>query len=214
VSAPRVQDEAPAGLSLRPVIDVSERPTVVFGNRGLEWWGTMGFIIVESMTLAVCVAAYFYVRRNFQSWPPVGTALPSLGIPTLGLGLILLNLVPTYLFERAAKRLDPRAARNWLWASVLVVAAATVVRYFELGALHTKWNSDAYGSTTWMILIAHATLLIVDAFETGTLAMIFTLGKEEEKHFVATADNAFYSYFMNVVWIPLYAVVFLFPRWG
>ena len=49
--------------------------------------------------------------------------------------------------------------------------------------------------------------------ETGTLALIFALGREEPKHFVDATDNAFYSYFMILSWVPQYVIVYLFPRW-
>jgi len=53
----------------RVTVDVTELPTVVFGHRGLLWWGTLGFAVIESITMLLAVATYFYLRRNV-SFPP------------------------------------------------------------------------------------------------------------------------------------------------
>jgi len=198
---------------MRPSIDVSDLPSVVFGSRGLIWWGTLGFIVVEATTLAVCVATYFYVWRNFESWPPLRTPLPDLLVPTLSLLVLLATIVPCYLFDRAARRLDTAAATRWLWVNTAVAAVAAALRLAELRSINVRWDTNAYGSAVWAILIAHLTLIITDVFETGTLATFFTLGRQQPKHYPDATDNAFYSYFMALVWVPLYVIVYLFPRW-
>jgi cytochrome c oxidase subunit III len=195
-----------------PAVDVSGRPTEVFGPRGPVWWGTVGFMIVESATLGAVLVALFFIRNNFSSWPPPGTSRPDLLLPTVNLVLLIACLVPTRGFEKAARRLDRRGVMVWLWTAALLTAAVTVLRYFELTrSLNVRYDTNAYGSVTWAVLIAHFTLLLVDAFETGTLASIFTLRRHEAKHFVDATDNAFYSYFMVAVWVPLYVIVYLLP---
>ena len=212
-------ERATAGVAvterpMRPVLDVSDLPTVAFGNRALTAWGTMGFMVAEGMTLAFLVVAYLYVRRNFEEWPPIGTPLPSLGIPTLNLVVLLAVLVPTTLYRRAGERLDAAGVRLWMWVALALNVLSTVLRVLELGATHTRWNSNAYGSAVWMILITHGTLLLADVGETLVLALIFTLGRHEPKHYVDATDNAFYTYFMVGSWVPLYAMLYLYPRWS
>ena len=177
------------------VLDLSELPTQVFGHRESTWWGTIGFMIVESVTMITCVAAYFFVRRNFTEWP------------------LLASFAPYFLLSRAAKRLDRAAAHRWCWVAVGFGIATVVLRALEFEAVHVRWDANAYGSAVWAILIAHGSLLLVDVLETGTLALIFALGREEPKHFVDATDNAFYSYFMILSWVPQYVIVYLFPRW-
>lgn len=197
----------------RAAVDVSSLPTVVFGSRGLVWWGTMGFIVVESMTLAVCIASYFYVRRNFDNWPPLRTPLPRLGIPTASLVVLLLGLVPTRLYHRAAERLDRPATTRWLWVATLVAFVALGLRVAEFNSIGARWDLNAYASVTWSMVFAHFTLLLVNAFETGTIATIFSTGSDEMKHFPDAADNAGYFYFMALSWVPMYVIVYLLPRW-
>ncbi|HET7457608.1 MAG TPA: hypothetical protein VFJ74_08125 [Gemmatimonadaceae bacterium] len=197
----------------RPLVDVSTLPTVVFGSRGHVWWGTMGFIVVESVTLAVCVASYLYLMRNFDNWPPLRTPRPSLVAPTIGLVTLLAAIVPTRLYHRASERLDRAATQRWLWVATLLVTAAMIIRVFEFFALGVRWDLNAYASAAWAIVFAHFTLLVVNAFETGTIALIFSMGRYEMKHFPDASDNAGYFYFMALSWVPLWVIVYLLPRW-
>src|SRR5205823_10611003 len=57
--------------SLRPAGNLAELPSVTFGHRSLMWWGTLGFMVIEGWTVALLVAAYLYLRPNYQSWPPL-----------------------------------------------------------------------------------------------------------------------------------------------
>ena len=205
-------------MSLRPrpavvVADVSDLPTVVFGHRQIIWWGTIGFMIVESMTLVVCLASWFYLRRNFDTWPPPGTPEPDLLLGTVSTLVLLLTAVPYTLADRAAKRLDIPGTRRWLWGGTAATAFATAFRFLEFDAVGTTFDASAYGSVIWAILVTHFTLLVVDLFETGTAAMVFTRGRQEPKHFPDASDNALYSYFLVIAWVPAYVVVYLLPRW-
>src|SRR5690348_10775207 len=118
---------------LRSEIDVSRLPTEVFGSRQAMFWGTLGFMVIEGWTIALAVAALFYLRQNFQSWPPLNTPRPSLLIPTINLAVMLVSIVPTALGERAAKRCDKGSARLWLIVSSVFGIAYCVLRWFEFG---------------------------------------------------------------------------------
>src|SRR5688500_4809636 len=104
----------------RALIDVSPLPTMVFGSRGTTWWGVVSFMAIEATTLAVCAASYFYLRKNFQAWPPEGTALPSLLLPTISLIALLASNVLAVAMDRAAKKEDFARTRMLLSVSAAV----------------------------------------------------------------------------------------------
>ena len=43
--------------------------------------------------------------------------------------------------------------------------------------------------------------------------VLLVAGTVEDKHYVDCASNAVYWYFVVAAWVPLYALVFLGPRW-
>jgi heme/copper-type cytochrome/quinol oxidase subunit 3 len=198
---------------MRPVLDVSELPSVVFGSRVITWWGTMGFMVAEAATLSACLAAYYYVLRNYAAWPPLRTPQPGLLIPTISLVVLVASLIPNYLFAKAAKRLDQAATRRWLWVATVMMLAATALRLLEFQALNVRWDANAYASVTWAIVVAHFTLVLADALETLVFAVVVSRPHVQERVYPGVAENAFYSYFMVAVWIPCFVTVYLVPRW-
>ncbi|HEX5581929.1 MAG TPA: hypothetical protein VFX39_10150 [Gemmatimonadaceae bacterium] len=201
----------PATVRVTSSIDVSALPTTVFGSRDLTWWGTLSFMVIEGMTLVIMAATYLYLKPNFTHFPPAGTPLPSLGVPTFGIVLYLASIPPIYLLGRAAKRMDLGGVRRWLVVASVLILAFAVVRGFEFTALNVRHFSNAYGSAAWLVLGFHFTLVIVEVVEVIGMALIMWFEDVEPKHFTDASDIAFYWYFLVGAWIPLYALVFLLP---
>jgi len=196
----------------RSVLDVSELPKVVFGHRSLLWWGTVGFMVIEGFTVLLMVASYFYLRLNEYEWPPGRTPDPDLLIPTLNTVLLLAVIVPMRMVDKAAKRFDRAGVVRGLLIATAMTVVVAVLRWWELLALNVRWDAHAYASAAWGVVVLHATLVLVDVFETGTLAALFLSGKAKRKHFPDASDAADYQYFLSLAWVPLYFIVYWGPR--
>jgi cytochrome c oxidase subunit III len=197
--------------SVRAVLDVRALPRTVFGHRALMWWGTLGFIVIEGSTLFICAVSYFYLRRNFATWPPEHIIRPALLIPSIQAGLMLLSNIPMRAVDRASIRMDlPSVRRGMLLCSLLIVAM-TVLRVFEFRALNVRWDTSAYGSAAWATLVAHTTLLVLEVAETVAITVLLFGSEVEERDLSGVSDNALYWYFLTAVWIPLYVMVYLSP---
>lgn len=198
----------------RSVMNVSALPDVVFGVRDIMWWGTLGFVVIEGFTLILTAAVYLYIQQNFATWPPEGTPLPDLGIPTLQVVLMLLSLPLVWWISRSALAFDLGKVRLGLTIATVAAGVFMGLRIVEaIVSLNVKWDTNAYGSAQWLILGAHFTLLLIEFIEVGGMAAMFWLAPIEEKHFSDAADMAFYWYFMVLSWVPLYVLCFLVPRW-
>ena len=199
---------------LRGVMDLRGLPDVVFGPRDIMWWGTLGFVLIEGFTLALCAAAYVYVTQNFATWPPENTPLPSVVAPTVQVVVMLASLIPARWTANAARRYDLGAVRIGLIIATAFALAIVGLRAWELlVSLNVKWDANAYGSVQWLVLGAHATLLAVELVEIGGMMLIFWFAPVEEKHMSDVADMVFYWYFMILSWLPLYVLCFWLPRW-
>jgi heme/copper-type cytochrome/quinol oxidase subunit 3 len=196
----------------RKVLDVSRLPTVTFGHRSLPWWGTLGFAVIEAFTILLMVASYFYLRLNEYRWPPEGTPNPDLLIPTINTLLLLLLILPMWAVNRAAKRFDRRGVTRGLVVATLLTVPVVVLRWFELVALNVRWDTNAYGSAAWGVVVLHATLLLTDLLETGAFAWLFLSGKAQRKHFPDASDAADYQYYLSLLWVPLYLIIYWGPR--
>lgn len=206
---PDVQRPAPDRLT----IDASVLPVAVFGRRGLLWWGTLSFMVIEGTSLALAIITYYYLRLNAAEWPPRPASQPALlWAPTLNLIVILLAIVPAEIAKRAALRFDRDRTRSWLLVNVALTGVAVVLRAREFSALNVHWTTNAYGSSVWAILFLHGTLLLGDFVEAGVIALIFFTRNLQPKHFPDVEDVAFYQWFLSLAWLLLYVVVYLSPR--
>ncbi|HEX2139440.1 MAG TPA: cytochrome c oxidase subunit 3 [Woeseiaceae bacterium] len=196
----------------RPVIDAAKLPSITFGYHGTTWWATAAFMVIEGTTLIVLLVSYVYLRRNFVEWPPPPTALPDLLVPTINLALLLFTIVPMALARRAAHSLDLHGVRVFLVSAVLLAAVTVVLRGFEFAALNVRWDSDAYGSSLWMLLGLHTTLLVIDLLESGAIAALMFSKGREPKHFVDVEEAAVYQWFLSISYVPVYVLIFLGPR--
>lgn len=197
---------------LRPSGDVADLPTVVFGPRSLMWWGTLGFMTVEGFSLLLLVVVYFYLRQNFVTWPPEHTPYPSLVIPTINALIMLASCVPAYLAAERAKALDGLGAFMWLIVSSIICIPILILRWYELWALNVRWDSNAYGSAAWLIVVFHTTLLLLDVGDTWGLTLFYLVGRTPVRILSDTSDNSFYWYFTVGIWIPLYLILYPGPR--
>jgi len=195
--------------------DVSSLPDVSFGASDLAWWGTLGFVVIEGFTLVLCAVVLVYLRQNFHAWPPEGVRLPSLGIPTVQVGLMLASLPVLFWMQRRAKAFDLNGVRIGTVLATLFGVVFVTLRMLELTrSLHVKWDTNAYGSAQWLVVGTHGTLLLFQLVEMIGIAFVFLIGRVEGKHFSDAADAAFYWYFMVLAWLPLYGLCYWLPRWA
>ncbi len=193
-------------------LDVARLPTTVFGHRSHMWWGTLGFMLIEGTTLLVCVASYFYLRLNFDVWPPEHTLLPSVFWPTVHIAVMLASTVPMALMDRAAHRLDLPGVRRWLVVCCGFGIAFLFLRWQDFLALNVRWDANAYGSIAWATTGFHSTILLLQVVETLIFTGFMFGNTVEEKHFSDASDSAFYWYFLVGSWMPVYVVLYLSPR--
>jgi cytochrome c oxidase subunit III len=192
-------------------VDVSRLPTVVFGPKCVMFWGTMAFMVIEGWTLALAAMSWFYLRQSSPAWPPERTPNPSLLIPTINLVVMLVSLVPAWIAAQRAKKLDRRGTAIALLACGAIGLLILWLRWHELWAIDTRWDTTAYGSVAWLIVGLHATLLLLDVADTIGLGVMFAYRELPPHYYPDTTDNTMYWYFTVASWIPLYLIVYVGP---
>jgi Heme/copper-type cytochrome/quinol oxidase, subunit 3 len=198
----------------RAVMNVRDLPDVAFGPRDIMWWGTLGFVVIEGWTLALCMVAWVYLQQNVAAWPPEGTRLPSLLLPSIELALMLASLPAALWCKRIVRRYDLAKARiAFMFMGVLGLVLTGLQVAVMLVSLNVKWDSNAYGSAQWLVLTYHASLVLVEACEVAGLALAYWFAPVEDKHFPDGADAMFYWVFMVVSFSAVYVLCFLVPRW-
>lgn len=205
-----IRQAAPTG---HRVLDVSELPDQgAFGPDGLIWWGTVGFMVIEGSMFVMALITYFYLRLRVEDWPP-SLDNPSLLFGTLNLVVLLASAVPNHLAKLAAERLDLERTRHWLLLCVVFGVALVVIRMLEFPALNARWDSNAYGSMVWALLVLHTIHLLTDVADTTVLTALMWKGPASTRRFIDVSENGLYWYFIVAWWIPIYLTVYMAPRW-
>lgn len=196
----------------RAAIDVSDLPEFAFGHRAVTWWGVWGFLAIEGTMLVLCFVTYFYLRDRVPQWPPPPTPRPFLLVPTINLVVLLLSVLPMYILSKAARRLDVRSVIFWHVVCDLFGIAFCTIRFFEFNSLNVYWDTNAYGSILWTIIVIHTFHLVTEVIETIIMTILLYMGHTEAKYLVDATDNALYWYFIVAIWIPCYVLIYLAPH--
>jgi heme/copper-type cytochrome/quinol oxidase subunit 3 len=195
----------------RPAIDVSALPDVASGHRDPLFWGVAGLIAIESTMLALLAGTYFYVRGNFQAWPPVEFGQRAQLIAAAEALVLAVSAVPVHLMNAAALRADVRATRRWLLVATLASGAFVALRGVQFTAIPFHWDRDAYASTVWGFLFLNALHGISGFVESAVMAALAVTGPFERKHFGDVYAGGLLWYFVVASWLPLYVVLYLAP---
>jgi heme/copper-type cytochrome/quinol oxidase subunit 3 len=218
VSAPDTEcqtgDNTTGGAVKRsPTLDAVTLPDQGFRHHAPIWWGNRIVMVIEAAGFAILFATYFYIRHNFDSWPPARTRLPDLPIPTLNVAILVVSILPMwYAAKLAVKNDKAKVIGVLLFVCVVFGVAAAVLRIMEFGAVHTRWDTNAYGAIVWSILAVHFAHIIAATFETLSIAILVFTRAVEEKSYVDVTANAVYWYFVALSWVVFYALLFLSPR--
>src|SRR5437868_6899427 len=144
-------------------LDVAHLPDSAMDARDPVWWGNLLLICIESTTMVLLVASYFYIRRNFWEWPPpLRNRIPPIYDPspkllwgTLNMLLLAASCWVMYITDMAARAHDrPRVVRL-LAAMTFIAIVASGLRFAEFRGVYFRWDDNAYGSIVWTILGTH-----------------------------------------------------------
>jgi cytochrome c oxidase subunit I+III len=200
---------APAGGAT--ALDVSALPTYGFGHRSILWWATMCMIAVEGTVFALAITSYLYLKGRVPHWPP-GTYEPNLLWGTVNVAILVVSAWPNLLAKHAAERFDLGAVRLWMFVCMVLALAFNIVRFLEFGALNVRWDTNAYGSITWVLLGLHTVHVLTDFLDSGVLTAVVFCGRMDEQRFVDVSENSMYWNFVVFTWLPIYALIYLAPR--
>jgi cytochrome c oxidase subunit III len=205
----------------RPSVDVRDLPAIAFDERSPLWWANTIGLFIETAMFGILVAIYVTVAMNTDPFPPIRSdrlpvireTSPDLFLPVIGLVVLVLSLAPGVWLDLSARRRNVRSIKIALPLTLAFNIAAFVIRYYEFDSLHFKWNDNAYGSITWMLLGMHLLHIIVLGCEDIYLLLwTFTKGMDD-KHALDLTVTAVYWYWIVGVWVLLFPLIYLTPRW-
>ena len=154
-------------------------------------------------------AAYFTLRATAKGdWPPDGVELEVLTSGLFTLGLVASSgSMQLAVRSVAAGRLP--AFRRWILVTFLLAAAFVANQAHEWASLEFSVSSHTYGSAFYVMTGFHGLHVLG-----GMAAMVLLLGRAGSRRFgpadaPAVEMVSYYWHFVDVVWIGLWATLFL-----
>ena len=204
----------------RPTIHAAGLPSTLFDHKSTLWWGNTLLLFIETAMFGILVAIYVTVLMNTEPFPPprvnqlpvLYDPVPDLTLPIIGLLVLVASLVPGIWLDVSARKRKTGTVKLALLVTLAFNIASIVLRYYEFDSLHFKWNDNAYGSITWMILGMHLLHIIALGCEDVFLLLwAFTHGLDD-KHALDITVSAVYWYWIVGIWVLLFPLVYLVPR--
>lgn len=208
-------------LAARNVIDVSSLKESAFDEASPLWWGNLLLIFIETTTIALLIAIYYYLRMNFGEWPPPKVdvfpvlyhPVPDLGAATINTILLVASCALMYWTDMRARALDKPKTLLGLGAMFLISILNLICVRYELFASKFWWNDNAYASIVWAILIMQWIYIVAGTLEFVVMAAWIATHELDEKHALDVTLAGGYWYWVAATGVILYVVVFFSPRW-
>ena len=170
--------------------------------------GIMIWLGSELMFFSGLFAALFTIRAHLAVWPPAGTELDTLqaGIFTIILVASSGTMWRAVWLEEHGER---RKARHWISITIVMGSMFVGNQVYEWVNLATRWYTNSYGSVFFITTGLHGLHVFI-----GLLAMALLLGRMRGKggdpgELAAVQGVSYYWHFVDVVWVGLYACLFL-----
>ena len=171
--------------------------------------GTVVWLASELMFFSGLFAAYFTLRATAAGdWPPSDVELEVVTSGLFTLGLVA-SSGTMQLAVRAIVAGRLPAFRRWLIATLVLAAAFIGNQVHEWSSLEFHVDSHAFGSAFDVMTGFHGIHVLG-----GMLGMVLLLGRAGSRRFgpgdtPAVEMVSYYWHFVDVVWIGLWATLFL-----
>ncbi|MFN2608611.1 MAG: heme-copper oxidase subunit III [Acidimicrobiales bacterium] len=171
--------------------------------------GTVVWLASELMFFSGLFAAYFTLRALGRGpWPPAGVHLDP-GVAGLFTVALVASSGTMQLAVRSVARGDRRRFRRWVGLTLLLAAVFLANQAREYATFDFTVGSHAYGSAFYLMTGFHGIHVLG-----GMVAMVVLLGRAASPRFGAAETPAvevvsYYWHFVDVVWVALYATLFL-----
>ena len=201
-------------MSTQPTFigDLKTLPTYAFGARSLTWWGVIAFMMIEGAGFGVVGGAYLFLMSQETTWPP-DSYPPALLPGLIFTAIMLLSEIPNTILKKATEAQQLDKVRFWIVVLDVIGVLLLVVRGFEFAHINVRWSDNAYGSIVWALLLLHTVHILTEWVESLVLtALMFTGHGRQPRRLVDVSEDCLYWRFVWISWIPIFALLYLVPR--
>lgn len=169
--------------------------------------GMLLFVISEAMFFMGFLAVYFSAYAAATVWPPKPNPIPSMGLPTAAVVVLILSVATMFRAKRSGQG-DGQGVVLWTASTLVLAIAFAVLLGLSYRGLGFHANSDIYGSLFWVLSIVALAHVIG-----GIVFFVLILIQARAGELVLRQDPlksaAIYWNFVAVVGVLLYVTFYL-----
>lgn len=189
-------------------------PHLASGSQGTGWWGIVMLLMIESAVFAGLIASYFYLFANADAWPSGDASPPDMVIPIVYSVVLLASGLLAFLGDKAIQAGDIRRMRILRISGCVALAIFLVLKAYEYLNLDYLWSDSAYTSILWLIAGFHTAHVISVLLKEIVIQVLAAKGFfTQERQGAIRAGTLYWSYVV-LMWIPLFATLYIFPNFA
>lgn len=173
-------------------------------------YGMVFFIVSEIMFFAAFFAAFFFLRNYQAAWPPANIDTLHITLPFINTMILLTSGVTITWAHHALLHNQRRTAIMTTAATFILGFIFLACQMYEYGHALFFMDSGVYGSTFYMLTGFHGFHVLVGSLMLVMLFKRLTEGDFTSKQHFYFEATAWYWHFVDVVWIGLFLVVYMF----
>ncbi len=171
-------------------------------------FGTVVFLASESMVFAALLASYYYLRGSTAQWPPPGTGLDAGGM-ALGTAFLAFGSVTMAVAQAGAMRRRRVLARAMLALTILAALAFLWLEWNDWHGANFHLADNAYATVYYVLTGTHFAHVLAGVVLLAAVAIFLRAPAFTREHHAGVEAVAYYWHFVFVVWLALYATIFL-----
>lgn len=170
--------------------------------------GMLLFVISESMFFMGFIAVYFTAYSAATVWPPKAFPIPSMGLPTAAVIVLIFSVATMTMAARAGRQHAHHLLVRWMEATLALATAFAVLLGLSYHGVGIHANTGIYGSLFWVLSVV-ALAHVIGGIVFFVLVLTQATAGELQLRQDPLQAAAIYWNFVAVIGIALYAIFYL-----
>lgn len=180
------------------------------------FWGFFEFAIFHTARVGenwdAANPLYADALSRFKDWPPVGVqTFDPFHLPLINTLVLLLSGTTVTWAHHALQHDDRSGAKLGLLLTILLGLAFTSLQVIEYSEAGFTFDGTLYGSAFFMATGFHGAHVVIGTIFLAICLIRLMMGGMSSKHHLGFEFAAWYWHFVDVVWLFLFAFVYVTP---
>ena len=201
-------------MTARPLSDERLLPPAPTSTAEVGYWGMALFVATEATMFASLLTTYLFLGTANPGWPPAGIERPKLVLPPIMTVILLASSATMFWAERSIKNGARGRLRIGIGLTILLGVIFLVVQGVEYHDKLEKLKpwANSYAAIFYTITGFHGLHVFTGLLLLGYVEVRALVGHFDAVHHLAVKNVGLYWHFVDIVWLFIFATLYISPR--